>query len=144
MSNSEPGSALFRDPVRLLPHVLFIKVEQVHHGETKHGCFSRSVRCLPAQVELNTPVPVSEHVEEWLEHLSTAMRSTLSGLLKECLRGQLDYERFPSQVNEARSAVGSKGRIRSRIMLDGWRIDVKQRLLDSANPERHQEFGRSP
>lgn len=48
---------------------------------------------------LNTPVPVSERVEEWLEHLNAEMKGTLTSLLQECLRGQVDYERFPSQVS---------------------------------------------
>ncbi|CAM9131219.1 unnamed protein product, partial [Ectocarpus sp. 4 AP-2014] len=49
-------------------------------------------------VSLNTPVPVSERVEEWLEHLNVEMKGTLTSLLQECLRGQIDYERFPSQL----------------------------------------------
>lgn len=50
------------------------------------------------QVSLNSPVPVSERVEEWLEHLNAEMKGTLTSLLQECLRGQIDYDRFPSQV----------------------------------------------
>lgn len=50
------------------------------------------------QVPLNAPVPVSERVEEWLEHLNVEMKGTLTSLLQECLRGQIDYERYPSQV----------------------------------------------
>lgn len=53
---------------------------------------------------LNSPVPVSERVDEWLEQLNTEMKGTLTSLLQECLRGQLDYERYPSQVHVA-SAV---------------------------------------
>ena len=54
---------------------------------------------LTTQVPLSTPVPVSERVEEWLEHLNAEMKGTLTSLLQECLRGQVDYERFPSQVH---------------------------------------------
>ncbi|CAM9408681.1 unnamed protein product, partial [Ectocarpus fasciculatus] len=49
-------------------------------------------------VSLNAPVPVSERVEGWLEHLNVEMKGTLTSLLQECLRGQIDYERFPSQL----------------------------------------------
>lgn len=50
------------------------------------------------QVHLNNPVQVSERVEEWLEHLNIEMKETLTCLLQECLSGQIDYERYPSQV----------------------------------------------
>lgn len=56
-----------------------------------------------AQVTLDAPVPISEKVEEWLEHLKTAMKGTLTSTLQECLRGQIDYERYPSQVSHAHS-----------------------------------------
>ena len=53
-------------------------------------------------------MPVSERVEEWLEHLNAEMKGTLTSLLQECLRGQVDYERFPSQVRRrAPAGAGS-------------------------------------
>ncbi|CAN0042899.1 unnamed protein product [Ascophyllum nodosum] len=50
------------------------------------------------KVPLNSPVPVSDRVEEWLENLNSEMKNTLTSLLQECLRGQVDYERYPSQL----------------------------------------------
>lgn len=49
-------------------------------------------------VDLETPVPVSEKVEDWLEMLAHEMRNTLSSLLARCLSSKQFDWKYPSQI----------------------------------------------
>ncbi|NDD92845.1 hypothetical protein EBZ37_12245, partial [bacterium] len=49
-------------------------------------------------VELSTPVQVNEKVEDWLENLAQEMRTTLAGLLSQCLTNSKFDWNFPSQI----------------------------------------------
>lgn len=49
-------------------------------------------------VDLETPVQVSEKVEEWLEQLAHEMRSTLTSLLGKCIASSTFSWSFPSQI----------------------------------------------
>ena len=49
-------------------------------------------------VEFETPVPVSEKVEDWLEQLAQEMRSTLAALLGKCLGSKQFDWKYPSQI----------------------------------------------
>lgn len=51
------------------------------------------------RVPLQTPVPVTSAVEEWLETFTAEMRRTLRALVAQCVAsGTPDYAAFPSQV----------------------------------------------
>jgi dynein heavy chain 2 len=49
-------------------------------------------------VEFQTPVPVNEKVEDWLEQLAVEMRTTLAALLSQCLQAKTFSWGFPSQI----------------------------------------------
>jgi dynein heavy chain 2 len=48
-------------------------------------------------VPLNTPVRITEEVEQWLQNLAQAMEDTLAALLVKCV-GECDYEKYPEQI----------------------------------------------
>ena len=49
-------------------------------------------------VELQTPVPVTERVEDWLHQLAEEMRATLSSQLDKCLNSKTFDWNYPSQI----------------------------------------------
>jgi dynein heavy chain 2 len=49
-------------------------------------------------VQLETPVKISEKVEEWLEQLTVEMKATLTALLARCLSSPTFSWAFPSQI----------------------------------------------
>lgn len=49
-------------------------------------------------VEFETPVPVNEKVEDWLEQLAQEMRATLAAQLAKCLSSKTFDWGFPSQI----------------------------------------------
>jgi dynein heavy chain 2 len=49
-------------------------------------------------VTLETPVPVNEKVEDWLEQLAQEMRATLAAQLANCLKSKTFDWNFPSQI----------------------------------------------
>jgi dynein heavy chain 2 len=49
-------------------------------------------------VELESPVKVSEKVEDWLENLANEMRSTLAAQLDQCLKSKSFDWKYPSQI----------------------------------------------
>lgn len=49
-------------------------------------------------VPLETPVKISEKVEDWLENLATEMRETLAALLLRCLSSKSFDWMYPSQI----------------------------------------------
>ncbi|CAM9326693.1 unnamed protein product, partial [Choristocarpus tenellus] len=50
------------------------------------------------KVALESPVDITDSVEEWLEQLNSRMKGTLTSLLQSCLRGTPDYDLYPSQI----------------------------------------------
>ena len=49
-------------------------------------------------VPFDTPIPVNEKVEDWLEQLANEMRSTLAILLNKCLNNTTFDWNYPSQI----------------------------------------------
>jgi dynein heavy chain 2 len=49
-------------------------------------------------VTFDTPVPVNEKVEDWLEQLAQEMRATLAAQLANCLKSKTFDWNFPSQI----------------------------------------------
>ncbi|CAM9184751.1 unnamed protein product, partial [Discosporangium mesarthrocarpum] len=50
------------------------------------------------RVVLESPVDISDNVEEWLDQLNIRMKGTLASSLQSCLRGQPDYDQYSSQA----------------------------------------------
>ncbi|RYG97301.1 hypothetical protein EON65_53085 [archaeon] len=49
-------------------------------------------------VDLESPVPVNEKVEDWLEQLAQEMRATLASLLGQCYSSKTFDWKYPSQI----------------------------------------------
>src|SRR5205823_3175700 len=49
-------------------------------------------------VQLETPVKISEKVEDWLEQLAAEMRETLASILVKCLNSKSFDWKYPSQI----------------------------------------------
>lgn len=80
------------------------------------------------EVKMETPVVVSEKVEDWLELLAQEMRSTLASLLQKCLSSKNFDWNYPSQIlclaqqikftDEAEAAIEEGGRALKKLRDD--------------------------
>ena len=71
-----------------------VKIDESKSGECK---ITAMISSAGEVVPLESPILVSDRVEEWLEALSDEMKSTLTSLLGDCLTNS-NLDKYPSQV----------------------------------------------
>ena len=82
-------------------------------------------------VELESPVAVTDRVEEWLGALADEMSATLTYLVSDCLQSGSKLERFPSQVLQVAENIKFANNAEKGISDGGLRAikDQLQQLL---------------
>lgn len=78
-------------------------------------------------VQLGSPVVITDDVEVWLDSLAKEMVSTLSALLVECVEGEADLSKYPSQVLCLSEQVHFTNRA-ERALTDGNLRGLRERL----------------
>ena len=86
------------------PNVIQSHLKKLFQGihKVKFGNDFKSITAMVSSanevVEFETPVPVNEKVEDWLEQLAQEMRATLAAQLAKCLNGKTFDWNYPSQI----------------------------------------------
>ena len=78
-------------------------------------------------VKLESPVAVTDRVEEWLGALAEEMSSTLTYLVEECLRTGSKLDQFPSQVLQVAENIKFANNSEKGIS-EGGLSSIKQQL----------------
>jgi dynein heavy chain 2 len=89
-----------KNPAVIQSHLkkLFQGINKVKFDD-KHTQIIAMISSANEVVNLDTPVPVSEKVEDWLEQLANEMRATLSNQLVKCLQNTKAFDwGYPSQI----------------------------------------------
>ena len=76
---------------------LFQGIHKVHFNKDSTSIVAM-VSSAGEVVEFQTPVPVNEKIEDWLEQLAVEMRTTLAAMLSQCLGAKAFSWAFPSQI----------------------------------------------
>ena len=80
-------------------------------------------------VDLESPVSVTDRVEEWLGALADEMSTTLAHLTAQCLQSGSKLEKFPSQVLQVAENVKFANNA-ERGIVDGNLSSIKQQLQE--------------